>query len=444
MLKELNYIIAYVKYIIAYIIRAKSKKEYYIFKFCILTLALMLFISMQASAAVITSSNKIVKQGQTFDLNISIDPEGTPIAGVQLNLAFNKSILKINKISEGNLFNKNGSTFFNSGVFNNLTGTAANIFNVVIESKSVTTPGTFIIINMTANGISGTSGISLSGVKISGPSGVVVPFSIISGNVTIVQSDTAPPVGINSLRNTTYEPGYIRWAWKDPADADFARVIVYVNSSFMTNVTKGVMFYNATSLIPNTAYTISTHTVDTYGNINKTWLNHTARTAPSIIRKASVNLIKNNGFESGTTSWQLYTNGAGSFTAITSGYEGNNSAKVVVSSSGTNIQLYQIGVTLEPNTQYRLSFAAYSNTGHDVTVRLFKHVSPYTAYMPDFTANLSTSWKEFTTEFTTTGFAGTVNDGRLMFWLAPFAKAGDVYYIDNVILEKSEIFSLKY
>jgi hypothetical protein len=42
---------------------------------------------------------------------------------------------------------------------------------------------------------------------------------------------------------------------------------------FQANVTKGIRYYRATSLIPNTEYTISTHTVDTSGNINMTWVN---------------------------------------------------------------------------------------------------------------------------------------------------------------------------
>lgn len=44
----------------------------------------------------------------------------------------------------------------------------------------------------------------------------------------------------------------------------------------------GVQFYNMTNLTPDTEYTISTRTVDIYGNVNQTWVNHTARTAPII------------------------------------------------------------------------------------------------------------------------------------------------------------------
>ncbi|MCD4765798.1 MAG: Ig-like domain-containing protein, partial [Methanosarcinales archaeon] len=150
-------------------------------------------------------------------------------------------------------------------------------------------------------------------------------------------------------------------------------------------------------------------------------------------------LIQNPGFESGTSQWGFYTNGGGTFSVISPGFEGNYTANLALNNAGTNIQLYQTGVTLEPDTRYRLSFAGYSTIGHDVNVRLIKHVSPYTNYGLDFTANLGTNWQNFTTEFNTTGFTGTVNDGRLMFWLAPFATAGDTYNFDNVRLEKVDI-----
>ena len=156
----------------------------------------------------------------------------------------------------------------------------------------------------------------------------------------------------------------------------------------------------------------------------------------TVLPVTSINLIKNPGFESGKTSWTFYTNGVGTFNVGPPAYTGNNSARLAFSTVGTNMQLYQQGVALEPNTRYQLSFAAYSNTGHDIRVRLLKQVTPYTPYGLDYTANLGTSWAVFTTQFTTSGFASNVTDGRLQFWLIPFAKAGDIYYIDNVRLEK--------
>ncbi|CAG1001504.1 Endoglucanase C [Methanosarcinales archaeon] len=148
------------------------------------------------------------------------------------------------------------------------------------------------------------------------------------------------------------------------------------------------------------------------------------------------NIITNPGFEEGTTSWNFYTRGIGSFGVIQPGLEGNNSAQLALASEDSNIQLYQKGITLEPNTSYQLSFAAFSTRGNNVTVRLIQHVSPYNNYGLDFTPNLSKSWQTFTTEFNTTGFTDIVNDGRLMFWFTPFATSGDTYYIDEIKLEK--------
>ncbi|HWR26755.1 MAG TPA: carbohydrate binding domain-containing protein, partial [candidate division Zixibacteria bacterium] len=151
----------------------------------------------------------------------------------------------------------------------------------------------------------------------------------------------------------------------------------------------------------------------------------------------ATNLMKNPGFESGTTSWVFHTGGAGTLAAVSPGYGGTTKAsKLTLNSRSTNIQLYQTGVTLEPNTSYRLSFAAKSSSGHDLTVYLHKHLTPYTNYGLSYKADLSTSWQTFSTDFTSSGFTDTVNDGRLRFWLAPFAVAGDTYYIDDVQLEK--------
>src|SRR5574341_1170052 len=173
-----------------------------------IAMIILIMIIGQASAAdvSVTPSIKTVTLGQMFNLNISIDPKSTAIAGAQLNIAFNKSILKVNSITEGNLFKQKGaSTFFNNGTINNSFGTATNIYGAVIGSTNVSTPGTFIIINATAIGLSGTSGISLSNIKISDPNGVAVALNVSNGSVTInaLTQDTAPPVSIASLRNNT-------------------------------------------------------------------------------------------------------------------------------------------------------------------------------------------------------------------------------------------------
>ena len=179
--------------------------------------------------------------------------------------------------------------------------------------------------------------------------------------------------------------------------------------------------------------TVGTGAKDLAGNMLSPYSWQFTTALPSL---NNLNLISNPGFESGETNWTFYTNGTVTFISAPPGYEGNNSAKLSFSKVGSNTQLYQTGVTLEPNTRYRLSFEAYSTTGHDLTVRLFKPVWPYTVYMPDYKADLGTGWQNFTVEFTMPRFPGTVNDGRFRFWFSSFAAAGDTYFIDDIRLEK--------
>ena len=149
------------------------------------------------------------------------------------------------------------------------------------------------------------------------------------------------------------------------------------------------------------------------------------------------NVITNPGFESGTTGWTYYTSGQGTFTVGTPAHEGSRAAQIAVNSAASNNQLFQSGITLEPNTTYTLSFAALSNTGRALKVSVQKHGSPFTSYgLSGQTVNLGTNWSVHTVSFTTRNFTSTVNDARLMFWFADTALAGDKFSIDNVVLSK--------
>lgn len=155
----------------------------------LLFLIILNFFLPESANVIISPSNKTVTQGQSFDLNVSIYPLGIPIAGVQVDILYNGSLLKINTIKEGNLFTQNGaSSYFNSGILNNSTGTAMNIYSFIFGPNSISTPGTFIVINMTALGIGGTSKITLSNVKISDPDGSLIQFNVQNASVNITQT----------------------------------------------------------------------------------------------------------------------------------------------------------------------------------------------------------------------------------------------------------------
>ena len=98
--------------------------------------------------------------------------------------------------------------------------------------------------------------------------------SCISAYFSLV--DLTPPSTIINLHPTTGTT-WINWTWTNPIDTDFNHTMVYLNGTWQTNTSNP--FYNATGLCPNVSYEIGTHTVDTSGNVNTTWVNQTTSIA---------------------------------------------------------------------------------------------------------------------------------------------------------------------
>ena len=151
------------------------------------------------------------------------------------------------------------------------------------------------------------------------------------------------------------------------------------------------------------------------------------------------NLLHNGSFEADQTGWRFFTNSDGSFTISDEAADCDRAAQIEITAPGGNVQLYQRGIQLEANTTYRMTFMAYSSSGHDLGVYLHNHVAPYDKYgLAINQVNLTSGWQRYTVEFNTKNFSGTVDNARLRFWLAPFAHAGDIYVIDDVRMEKMD------
>ncbi len=150
---------------------------------------------------------------------------------------------------------------------------------------------------------------------------------------------------------------------------------------------------------------------------------------------AAENLLLNGDFEAGTASWFFYSLSGGTFTTPSPGYNGTYQAQCVVYYASGNVQFYQYNVSLERYTRYRLTFSAYSQYGHDLQVDLVQHVSPYANYSDYYYFNLDTTWQTFSVEFTSLN-STFVTDCRFRFWMAPYATNGEIYYYDDVKLEK--------
>ncbi|MDH7592757.1 MAG: NosD domain-containing protein [Methanomicrobiales archaeon] len=95
--------------------------------------------------------------------------------------------------------------------------------------------------------------------------------------------DTIPPSGVVNLTNATYEATSIRWIWEDPPDADLSHVEIYLDGSLRGTVEREKMSFRADGLEPARAYELGTRTVDLKGNVNASWVNHTAMTAEAAV-----------------------------------------------------------------------------------------------------------------------------------------------------------------
>jgi hypothetical protein len=146
--------------------------------------------------------------------------------------------------------------------------------------------------------------------------------------------------------------------------------------------------------------------------------------------------LNNPSFEAGTASWSFFTDKKGAFTAVGPAFDCNAAARIEIIQPGANVQLYQRDFLLEPHTPYRLTFAAYSSTGHDLSLYVHAHKGNTHYGLSNRKVDLTTSWQTFSIEFTTQGFSKATTNTRLRFWFAPFDAAKDLFWIDAVRLEK--------
>jgi hypothetical protein len=181
--------------------KSKISSIYYRLLLLLILLITFLYILLPEAAIVFVSPPaRTVNQGQSFELDISIDPMGKVISGAQLDIAFNQSLLKVNSVSEGNLFTQNGaSTYFNQGTINNTAGTVKNIFGVILGPGNISTNGTFIRLNLTAIGQSGISDLTLSNTLISDPDALAVPLITKNGSLTINSVPVMPNIGNKNI-----------------------------------------------------------------------------------------------------------------------------------------------------------------------------------------------------------------------------------------------------
>jgi PGF-pre-PGF domain-containing protein len=206
-------------------------------------------VTLNASAVTVhlDQSPSNISAGQSFDIGVIVDPQGTAITGAQLNILFNNSLLNINSITEGDFLKQKGaSTIFNSGVIDNPSGKLNNIYGSILGQYNVTTQGTFIKINVTAINYINTVQLNFENIKIVGPGGDQVyptptsmPTDIDQGRA--VSNGGAAPGGTSGENYTNIEfiEKYERYIYKNVTTSyrfnKLTNPIVLVNITGNTN-----------------------------------------------------------------------------------------------------------------------------------------------------------------------------------------------------------------
>lgn len=148
--------------------------------------------------------------------------------------------------------------------------------------------------------------------------------------------------------------------------------------------------------------------------------------------------IVNSCFHNASTPWRFYGRSAGEYNLTQDyAYVGSSSARISISLRETNLQFNQRVLQLEPKITYKLSSAARSNSGRDMSVWVHGHTStnPEKYGLRNYRVKLARNWKEFETTFTTPNLP-ELGGARPRFFFRS-APPGTVLGIDEVVLVKT-------
>ncbi len=134
-----------------------------------------------------------VSQGDTFTVDITIDPAGREIYGAQYYLFFNPEVLRAVSQTQGSFLAEAGvTTTVIKNVLNNTTGEIVYGEALMGAEHGATEPGVLASISFKVVGASGTSVLELSNVILSDSEAEPIETTIKSGTCTIVSGAPAP------------------------------------------------------------------------------------------------------------------------------------------------------------------------------------------------------------------------------------------------------------
>ena len=165
----------------------KNRKKY--IGIGILSLFLLFGLTGMAVAETLVNvlpSTQNVVRGETFTINVTVYPD-TSIAGIQFDLSFDASLVGVESVAEKDLMSQDGaSTYFNPGIIDNSAGTITGVTGAITTpGATVSSPGVFATIRMTAKMSDGTSPLDLSNVIVGDIQAAPISTTVNNGSIII-------------------------------------------------------------------------------------------------------------------------------------------------------------------------------------------------------------------------------------------------------------------
>jgi hypothetical protein len=137
----------------------------------------------------INPSGQTVPLEETFTIGVYCTPD-QPIRSFEFKLSFNASLLQINSVTEGDIFD-GYVTFFNNGTIDNNAGSIVDVYGLILGSGNVSNNGTLVNISITAKSTIGTSSLNLYGVGVTNDT-EYVSIAVNNGSVVVQSADNNP------------------------------------------------------------------------------------------------------------------------------------------------------------------------------------------------------------------------------------------------------------
>jgi len=155
-----------------------------------------------------------IGQGEQFIVNVTVNPRGIPIYGVEYEISFDPTVLHAEWQNEGDFLKQGGAS--TNVYINNIDNTAGKLTFAVTRvgtQTGVTTPGILARIGFTALKQGANTTLTFTKVKMSDPDANSVPAESVNGTVYVCENLPPVAVGWSEFRYNNVGSKYLSKAY---------------------------------------------------------------------------------------------------------------------------------------------------------------------------------------------------------------------------------------